>query len=258
MKTTYKGFKYTPIKLPPTSIKSASKPPPSPPPERSLPASSHPLTPSVRLKFKQTLEEFDRLRFQSKRYTRKPFDSDLRGATRVESSLHSNNNDMNICSLRKEGDSEGVIKRKKQRIEEKLLEVSSVLRDRTTHSVSMTGTHETSSQMSTVDKYYVLRKLDIKKQGCQGVLSRMGASVSSEHNSSHYEKRHKGNPNKILSTVKAITVWGLNGKWRKLMKKKLELKKKIGLKDIGKMLTEFLHRLKKLKLTPKEVFLILF
>ena len=175
----------------------------------------------------------------------------------MESSLASNN-DLNLCQNPKEGDSEGVIKRKKQRVEQKLLEVSRVLRDRTTHSVSLTGSHETSSQMSTVDKYYVLRRLDIKKQGCQGVLSRMGASLSFEQNSSDYEKSHKGNPNKIFSTVKAITVWGLNGKRRKLMKKKLEVKKKIGLKDIGKMLTEFLHRLKKLKLTPKEVFVYIF
>ena len=98
----------------------------------------------------------------------------------------------------------------------------------------------------------------MKKQGCKETLMKIGTSLSVEHNDNHEEKKHKGNTKKILGTVKAIAVWGLNGKRRKLKKKKLEVKTKIGLKEIGKMLTEFLHRLKKLKLTPKEVFLTFF
>ena len=230
---------------------------------------------AVKQKFKQILIDFDKIKYQAKKWTHKAFENnDLKTNTK-HSSQNNITFDLFTTTLKIKPDSDTSMERNRLVIDKKLNNLSERLEQISSESKNKdcltTSDEKHKSRLKSSDKCQIITRLNKNNIEFERIVRPLKESVVASGSSiiktnRKIEEIIKNNKksskirNNCLALNLAITSWNIYRKKQRPLKRKNSSQqgnyhKKIGIKEIIKNILEFLIKLKKLKLSPTEVIL---
>lgn len=222
------------------------------------------LTIEEKHKFKEIIKDFDNIRYQAKKWTHKQFEI----LSKMNTKNTTNNTNPTILSNiikpqenSKNAFSSNVFAKKKQEINKKLLEISDILlkTQEKSHFPAFNPAGIGENPIKNSKQIPLLPHLNLNTQHSPLVFPRnsLNEAKKQEIIQNKEKKAVSRTKGQLLSITTAISYWKIGEKSAKKQKKREKslqiVKKRKTLKDLGKALSFFLNKLRKLKLCPREV-----
>lgn len=234
------------------------------------------LSASVKQKFKKILNEFNNNKYQAEKWTSKTYEKEQNRTYTKNSTQFSANCELPVLFKDETKENVSLILRKKREVDERLFEISARLKEYSRNTLpknKILGENKIGLKCS--DLYHILLRLDQKNDNFPDLFKKLKnqtfhefvtpQKVKNEENRRGYSTGLKNSKyrNNNLELNKAISLWEVSKKQKKIVNKQLfkdyslQIQKKRGIKELRKCLIAFLTKLKRLKLSPFEVFFLL-